>query len=222
MAEYMLRGRAIHAANRLYAHGNKSAPVSHHMNTYPRWALNCISGEFVPAMFLHPLDCTLRCARSPLPSRPTPSTAFPSRPTLLFAPPLARDVQVAMLNWAASPRDQGEGMSNFHCKQSLNSLICPAVFNHHTAWQGWNATADGRGNATRRRFTLTSESFLQWSLFRKNITVVYGNACGSACGRERMRQRMRQRMQQRMQRVAASRLCLPALPLRFTVLRDDH
>ena len=123
-----------------------------------------------------------------------------------------------MLNWAASPRDQGEGMSNFHCKQSLNSLICPAVFNHHTAWQGWNATADGRGNATRRRFTLTSESFLQWSLFRKNITVVYGNACGSACGRERMRQRM----QQRMQRVAASRLCLPALPLRFTVLRDDH
>ena len=100
------------------------------------------------------------------------------------------------LFWTHGDNSKGVSLIDYKC-QSINptagsSFRCDANFDRHTTWQGWNASKrHGHSNATARpitapqtqngthigheqkRFTMTSESFLQWALWRRNVSVMY-------------------------------------------------
>ena len=70
------------------------------------------------------------------------------------------------LGWLHRHSSAGPSMYDFACNFGAvnEGFRCTPVFDRHTVWQGAR---------TSHRFTLTSEQYLHWALWRRNVSIGY-------------------------------------------------
>ena len=77
----------------------------------------------------------------------------------------------AGLFWMHSERAKGSSTTDFKCSDrgaGEGQLLCRPQLDNHTAWQRTGGAVEDQ-----RKFAFTSEGFLQWSLWRHNISIAY-------------------------------------------------